>query len=314
MNDREVICMSDIISVRDLTKKYGELTAVDNISFSVREGDLFAFLGPNGAGKSTTINIICTLLAKNAGTVTVDDLAVGKQDDAIRRKIGILFQDNILDDLLSVKENLLSRGGLYGLTGKDLRDRMQKICGIMGIGDILNRRYGKLSGGQKRRVEIARALMSDPKILFLDEPTTGLDPQTRINVWETIRRLQTDLNMTVFLTTHYMEEAASADMVAIIDYGKIVAQGTPNELKALHSTDLLKIAPLDIPDISEKLTAMNRRYEQVADMLNIPVSDSLDAFALLKALDGEFSAFEVVRGNMDDVFINITGRRIREDS
>ena len=306
--------MSDIISVHDLTKKYGELTAVDNISFSVREGALFAFLGPNGAGKSTTINIICTLLAMNKGEVTVCGLKVGNQDSQIRRKIGILFQDNVLDELLTVKENLISRGGLYGLVGNDLRERLDKICGIMDIRDILDRRYGKLSGGQKRRVEIARALMSDPAVLFLDEPTTGLDPQTRVNVWQTIRKLQTDLNMTVFLTTHYMEEAASADMVAIIDYGKIVASGTPNELKALYSTDKLKIAPADIPKVSAKLDAMNHKYEQVTDMLDIPVKDSLDAFTLLKELDGEFTAFEVVRGNMDDVFINITGRRIREDS
>jgi multidrug/hemolysin transport system ATP-binding protein len=306
--------MSDIIAVTGLTKKYGELTAVDDISFKVHTGDLFAFLGPNGAGKSTTINVICTLLSKSAGEVTVDGLTVGKDDSDIRKKIGVLFQDNVLDELMTIRENLLSRGGLYGLKGKDLHERMIKIAGIMDISELLNRRYGKLSGGQKRRAEIARALMSDPKILFLDEPTTGLDPQTRINVWNTIRKLQSDYNMTVFLTTHYMEEAESADNVAIIDYGKIVAEGTPNELKDRYSTDLLKLSPTDITGLTGKLDAMGHAYKQVADMIHIPVDGSMDAFQLLKDFDGEFNAFEVVRGNMDDVFVNITGHRIREDA
>jgi len=306
--------MQEIISVRQLTKRYGDLTAVDKVSFSVHEGSLFAFLGPNGAGKSTTINVICTLLEKTEGEVIVDGLVIGRDDARIRKKIGVVFQDNVLDDLLTVRENLLSRGQLYGMSGQALQQRLARVAATMELGDQLNRRYGKLSGGQRRRTEIGRALMSDPKILFLDEPTTGLDPQTRIQVWKTINQLQKDLSMTVFLTTHYMEEAASADWVAIIDGGKIVAEGTPHELKQQHSSDLLRLTPRDRRQTEEWLQAASRPYERVADQLMIPVKDSLEAFSLLQRLDGTFAAFEVVNGNMDDVFINITGHKIREDN
>lgn len=305
--------MGEIISVRQLTKKYGTLTAVDQISFSVHEGSLFAFLGPNGAGKSTTINVICTLLNKTEGEVTVDDLKIGRDDPAIRKKIGVVFQDNVLDDLLTVKENLLSRGRLYGMTGHALKQRLEQVAEIMELGDLLNRRYGKLSGGQRRRTEIGRALMSDPKILFLDEPTTGLDPQTRITVWKTIRQLQKDFNMTVFLTTHYMEEAAAADWVAIIDGGKIVAEGTPGELKAKYSSDQLRLTPIDRPATETMLSNRKQNFERMADQLLIPVKDSLAALQLLKEIEGSFCDFEVLSGNMDDVFINITGHKIRED-
>lgn len=306
--------MQEIISVRQLTKRYGDLTAVDKVSFSVHEGSLFAFLGPNGAGKSTTINVICTLLSKTDGEVTVDGCTIGRDDAQIRKKIGVVFQDNVLDELLTVRENLLSRGQLYGMTGHALHARLKQVAEIMELGEQLNRRYGKLSGGQRRRAEIGRALMSDPRILFLDEPTTGLDPQTRITVWKTIRRLQIDMKMTVFLTTHYMEEAASADWVAIIDGGHIVAEGTPHELKEKHSTDQLRLTPLDHHQAEAWFKERARRYERVADQLLIPVHDSLEAFNLLKELDGTFSAFEMVNGNMDDVFINITGHKIREDN
>lgn len=306
--------MKNIIEVSKLTKKYGGLTAVDNISFTVNEGDLFAFLGPNGAGKSTTINVICTLLSKTDGTVTVDGFEIEKNDADIRRRIGIVFQDNVLDELLTVKENLISRGALYGLSSAELHKRLEEVAEIMDIKDILNRRYGKLSGGQKRRTEIARALMSAPKILFLDEPTTGLDPQTRINVWQTVKKLQKDLNMTVFLTTHYMEEAAGADMVAVIDGGKLAAQGTPNELKDKYSTDRLLIAPIDMDKTIAYFTDKKLHFEQIADMLYISVKDSIEALAVLQEIEGSYTAFEVVRGNMDDVFINITGHKIREDN
>jgi len=306
--------MREIIAVRNLTKRYGELTAVDQVSFSVHEGNLFAFLGPNGAGKSTTINVICTLLNKTDGEVIVDGCAVGRDDAQIRQKIGVVFQDNVLDELLTVKENLLSRGQLYGLGGQALHRRLTEVAALMELEDQLNRRYGKLSGGQRRRAEIGRALMSDPRILFLDEPTTGLDPQTRITVWRKIRQMQKDLKMTVFLTTHYMEEAAGADWVAIIDGGHIVAEGTPHELKEKHSTDQLRLTPVDRTRSEAWLQDRGLRYERMADQLLVPVRDSLEGYALLKSLEGQFSAFEMVSGNMDDVFINITGHRIREDN
>jgi multidrug/hemolysin transport system ATP-binding protein len=306
--------MQEIISVRKLTKRYGELTAVDQVSFSVHEGSLFAFLGPNGAGKTTTINVICTLMGKTDGEVIVDGCAVGKDDSQIRKKIGVVFQDNVLDDLLTVKENLMSRGSLYHADRQTLVRRLEQVASIMDISDLLNRRYGKLSGGQRRRCEIGRALMSDPKILFLDEPTTGLDPQTRISVWKTIRQLQRDLKMTVFLTTHYMEEAAGADWVAIIDGGKIVAEGTPHDLKEQYSTDQLRLTPNGLGQTESWLKERGLLCEKVADQLIVPVRSSLEALGILQELAGTFSAFEVVSGNMDDVFINITGHKIREDN
>jgi multidrug/hemolysin transport system ATP-binding protein len=305
--------MQGIISVRQLTKSYGNLTAVDNVSFEVHEGSLFAFLGPNGAGKTTTIHVICTLLGKTGGEVVVDGCVIGRDDALIRQKIGVVFQDNVLDDLLTVKENLITRGQLYGMGRADLHRRLSQVTAILDLGELLGRRYGKLSGGQRRRCEIGRALMSDPKILFLDEPTTGLDPQTRLAVWKTIRQLQKDFNMTVFLTTHYMEEAAGADWVAIIDGGHIVAEGTPHDLKARYSNDLLRLKPTDRVQAETWLSQHGQPYERVADLLLVRVKDSLEAFRLLQELAGAYLGFEVVNGNMDDVFINITGHKIRED-
>lgn len=304
--------MSEIIVVKDLVKKYGDITAVNGISFEVQEGSLFAFLGPNGAGKSTTINIISTLLSKNAGAVRVAGFQLGKQDKQIRETICSVFQENVLDDMLSVQENLLLRAGMYGKSKQQAADRLVVVAELMGIRDILKRRFGKLSGGQKRRVEIARALMSDPKILILDEPTTGLDPQTRISVWETIQKLQRELKLTVFLTTHYMEEAANADMVAIIDYGKIVAYDTPKNLKAKYSSDTLKLVPKDMDSTIETLTQMGLKPVKNGDMLQISTKNSLAAYELLKQIEGKFLAFEVQTSSMDAMFINITGHAIRD--
>ncbi len=306
--------MGNIIEVSHLVRRFGTLTAVDDISFNVREGDLFAFLGPNGAGKSTTINILCTLLQKSEGDVLVDGAQVGREDARVRGSIGVVFQDNVLDERLTVKENLLTRGSLYGLSGAALRGRFDEVADTLELGDTKNRKFGKLSGGQKRRAEIARALMGEPKLLFLDEPTTGLDPQTRQMVRQTLRRLRERHNMTLFLTTHYMEEAAEADDVAIIDHGCIVARGTPNELKEKHSSDVLRLAPRDMESVMGELSQMGREFRRLADVLAIQVKDSLEGYELLRRFEGRFSAFELVRGNMDDVFVNITGRRIREEN
>lgn len=307
--------MKEIIRVSQLTKRYNSLTAVDAVDFSVHEGSLFAFLGPNGAGKTTTIHILCTLLEKTAGEVTVAGYRVGQDDEAIRKTIGVVFQDNVLDDLLTVRENLLSRGGLYGLPGSRLHDRLTEVADILGVGDLLGRRYGKLSGGQRRRVEIGRALMGDPRILFLDEPTTGLDPQTRISVWQTIRRLQSAYGMTVFLTTHYMEEAENADWVTVIDAGRIAAEGPPHQLKEKYSTDMLRLVPVagSRPALEVRLEQEGFSCGTVADRLHIPIRNSLEGYRLLRDLEGMYSAFEVVNGSMDDVFVNITGHTIRED-
>ena len=245
--------MSPIITVKGLRKKYGAIEAVKGIDFLVKKGELFAFLGPNGAGKTTTIDIICTLLQADSGSVTVADYVLGRQDNKIRSSIGVVFQDSILDKLLTVKENLYIRGSFYGMNAGELASSVRMAAKAAGTESFINRPYGKLSGGQRRRADIARALVHTPKILFLDEPTTGLDPQTRKSVWETIRNLQAESGMTVFLTTHYMEEAANADYVAIIDNGLISAKGTPAELRKKYTTDILRLFPKDTAKLSQLL-------------------------------------------------------------
>ncbi|HQN63251.1 MAG TPA: ATP-binding cassette domain-containing protein, partial [Flexilinea sp.] len=234
--------MTKIIEVDKLSKSYGPVKAVQDISFYVEKGDLFAFLGPNGAGKSTTIDIITTVLMPDKGTVIVDGLVLGKEDDKIRSSIGVVYQDNLLDRLLTVEENLFFRAGFYGFNKDRIRESVKNAILTTGIQDYAKQRYGKISGGQRRRADITRALINTPQILFLDEPTTGLDPQTRKNLWEVIRKLQRDREMTIFLTTHYMEEAAEADYVVVIDEGKIAARGTPFELKEKYTSDLLKLS------------------------------------------------------------------------
>lgn len=302
--------MSLAISVQGLRKNYGNFTAVDGIDFVVEQGHLFAFLGPNGAGKSTTINILSTLLTKDAGQVIVNNFEVGKQDNEVRRSIGLVFQDNMLDALLTVKENLMVRGGLYGDSAAVLHAQLKKVCEVMDIGELLNRPYGKLSGGQRRRAEIARALMNHPEILIMDEPTTGLDPQTRLKVWENITLLQKELNMTVFLTTHYMEEAVGADQVAVIDHGKIIATGTPAELRSKYTQDVLRMVG-DAAPLTERLAQKGYNPVSEGGVIEVKVHDSMEALRLLNELEGSYTGFEVVRGRMDDMFINLTGRAIR---
>jgi multidrug/hemolysin transport system ATP-binding protein len=304
--------LSKAIEVSGLVKNYGKLTAVDGISFDVEEGKLFAFLGPNGAGKSTTINIICTILSMTAGSVKVFGHAIGSQDEAIRRDIGVVFQDSVLDKLLTVKENLLIRASFYGKGAGNIEARLEQVAQTTGIKDYLNRPYGQLSGGQRRRADIARALMNTPKMLFLDEPTTGLDPQTRARIWETINGLKQKEGVTVFLTTHYMEEAAVADDVAIIDHGKIVARGTPDDLRLRFSSDKLRLIPKDMTTTMLYLDGLGRTYETKTGVIELKLKDSLEALSLLNQLEGSIRGFEVLRGDMDDVFISITGRKIRE--
>jgi multidrug/hemolysin transport system ATP-binding protein len=300
--------MEYIIRVKDLVKKYGDNVAVDQVSFNVKRGHLFAFLGPNGAGKSTTINAICTTLRESSGQILVNGYEIGKNDEQIRNSIGVVFQESLLDSLLTVRENIRVRASFYKLTKEEFEAKLNEIKKEVGIEDFLDQRYGTLSGGQKRRADIARSLINEPKILFLDEPTTGLDPQTRLKVWEIIKKLQQEKHMTVFLTTHYMEEANEADDVVIIDHGKIVAQGTPNELRLNYSSDVLKVKVKDNNDFIKKL---KRDFFEIGDIIKIPVSNSLEALKILKEFETEITSFEVIRGNMDDVFVNITGRDIR---
>ncbi|MFA5014913.1 MAG: ATP-binding cassette domain-containing protein [Actinomycetota bacterium] len=305
---------SQIIKVSSLTKYYGKVKAVRGIDFHVNEGELFAFLGPNGAGKTTTIDIICTLLKPDSGTVTVSGYTLGKEDDKIRKNIGIVFQDNILDNLLTVRENLYTRGSFYGLSHKELKAAVQSAMKSADVESFCKRPYGKLSGGQRRRADIARSLVNKPKILFLDEPTTGLDPQTRKSVWDTIRNLQKRTGMTVFLTTHYMEEAAKADYVAIIDNGLISAKGTPSDLRARYSTDTLRLIPKDSDRLSLFLNNQKIEFVISGGAFVVFISNTLDALPLVNKVENLISGFEVISGSMDDAFVKITGFAIREDA
>lgn len=304
--------MNKLIEVKDLKKSYGEVKAVKGIDFYVETGSLFAFLGPNGAGKSTTIEMMCTLLQPDSGEIKIAGYKIGEEDDKIRDIIGIVFQDGVLDQALTVRENLLIRGEFYHMKRRQLKEAVENAARTVEISELLDRPYGKLSGGQRRRADIARALIHTPKVLFLDEPTTGLDPQTRQQVWQTVKVLQEKTGMTVFLTTHYMEEAAVADYITIMKEGNIVAKGTPVELKQEYASDLLKIKPQQRKELEEKLQQMKRSYEKKGEVFAIRVKDTLEALALATELKELIANIEIVNGTMDEVFIRIIGKE-KED-
>ncbi|HHW89850.1 MAG TPA: ABC transporter ATP-binding protein [Clostridiales bacterium] len=301
-----------IIKVKNLVKRYNNsVSAVNDISFEVEQGQLFAFLGRNGAGKSTTINIICTTLSKTSGEVLVNGLRLGKDDEKIRHNIGVVFQNGVLDKLLTVKENIITRASFYNLSKDVILERLDAVVELLDMKDFVNRRYGKLSGGQKRKADIARAIINRPKILFLDEPTTGLDPATRIKVWEIIDFLRKNENMTIFLTTHYMEEADKADNIAIIEQGKIIIQGTPNQLKEKYSSNILKVMPKNgKEELKEKLSDLDLQFEFKVDQFIIKIQDSMDALRILQNIQDYIKNFEVLKGNMDNVFLNVTGQSL----
>ncbi|MFA7075356.1 MAG: ABC transporter ATP-binding protein [Candidatus Izemoplasmatales bacterium] len=304
--------MEKIINVTNLQKSYGNVKAVNGIDFYVEKGSLFAFLGPNGAGKTTTINILSTLLSKDVGDVNIDGINLGESEDAIRNLIGIVFQEGVLDPLLSIKENLETRGSFYKMSKEVLKERIKLALEVTGIANISSRKYGTLSGGQKRRADIARALLHSPKILFLDEPTTGLDPQTRKNVWNTIIHLQKEENMTIFLTTHYMEEADKADYVVVIDNGEIAAKGTPSYLKDNYSNDLLEIKPINEEKLINYLTLNNLDYRKQSDVYSIKLNNTIESINIINNNKDNIASFQVLNGTLDDAFINITGKEIRE--
>ncbi|GKX67166.1 ABC transporter ATP-binding protein [Inconstantimicrobium mannanitabidum] len=304
--------METIIKVKNLSKSFGNVKAVNDISFEVQKGELFGFLGVNGAGKSTTINMICTLAQKTSGNVQVCGMELGKKDKEIRNKIGVVFQENSLDGLLTVKQNLISRAYLYESNTKKIKKNLDNVCEILKIGDLLNRPFKELSGGQKRSCDIARALMNTPEILFLDEPTTGLDPKTRQNLWNSIEYLRKEMKMTVFLTTHYMEEAAKAQHISVMDAGRIVASGTPFKLKEEYSMDKLKVEPANKETVKSILKSNSIKYKEDTNRLNIEIPNSLFAISLLEKLQQHINSFEVVQGTMEDAFLNITGKSLRE--
>ena len=298
--------MGNAIEVKNLTKRYGEFIAVNDVSFSVKEGSLFAFLGPNGAGKSTTINCLTTFLTADGGEIKVLGHDYVSERDAIRHSIGAVFQESVLDAFLSVKENICARAALYGIGKEEFAERYGKLRERFSLAEIENKRFGKLSGGQKRRADIARALINSPKILFLDEPTTGLDPQTRLTVWDNVKKLGDEEGVTVFLTTHYMEEAEKADYVVMIDGGRIIAEDTPENLINRYSCSKLRLKPKNA-DVFADL-----KCEKKNGLLTINVKDCFAALSLAEKYRDEIEFFEIVHGNMDDVFIELTGNKLRE--
>lgn len=299
--------MSDILTVKNLKKYYGEIEAVKGIDFCVQGGKLFAFLGPNGAGKSTTIDMLCTLLEPSSGQVTIDGHVLGKEDDAIRNKIGVVFQDSLLDPLLTVRENLTTRARFYGMSKEKIKEVVRAAAFQADVMEFFDRPYGKLSGGQRRRADIARALVNTPKILFLDEPTTGLDPKTKEGVWQTIFELQRKTGMTVFLTTHYMEEAARADYIVIIDHGEIAAEGTPYDLQEQYSSDRIHIKDKDRDAVIKMLDSEQMPYIIKNGLITADISDTVAVIPLLEKVRPYIDSFEVIHGSMEDVFLNITG-------
>ena len=298
--------MKNIIEIKNLCRQFDQFVAVDHISFTVKQGELFAFLGTNGAGKSTTISMICTLLPKTSGSIIVDGFDTDKEAAKARSRLGVVFQTNVLDDLLTVGENLNIRARFQGLSGEELHHRINELRDVFGLSDIWKRPFGRLSGGQKRKCEIARAILNKPEILILDEPTTGLDPQTRTAIWKLIRDMQTQQGMTVFLTTHYMEEAAAADNVLILEKGRICAEGTPDTLKSKYGKDTLKLRFPNSEEGMKQLRAMGYTAKQKADYVSLSIEDSHEALKIVNSLD-DFLDFELIKGNMDDVFLNVTG-------
>lgn len=301
--------MDNIIEIIDLHKSYGNVKAVDGISFNVKRGSLFAFLGLNGAGKSTTINIICSIIKKDSGMVKVDGLDIDSHVEDIKKITGIVFQQSVLDERLSVKDNLKCRAALYGITGEKFRSTFDFVTNVLSLEDIISRPYGKLSGGQKRRVDIARGLLNEPKLLILDEPTTGLDPQTRKSVWSVIDKLRSERDMTVFLTTHYMEEAGGADDVIILDSGLVAASGTPVELKNRYSGTYIKIYSED-EGIESKVRALFPQAEYVNNCYRVKISSAEDIKKWVNSCPKDMEDYEIIKGDMDDVFLNVTGKTL----
>ncbi len=301
--------MENVIEIQHLIKDFKDVRAVNDLSFKVKKGEFFAFLGVNGAGKSTTISIMCGKLSRNSGSVLINGLDIDKDMDQIRKVLGVVYQNNVLDKVLTVYDNLKFRAGLYNITGEEFKKRYEYFADILDFKDLKDRVYGKLSGGQKRRVDIARALLHNPEILILDEPTTGLDPQTRKLVWEVIDKIRKERQMTVFLTTHYMEEVSDANYVVILNKGEIVAAGTPLELKNKYTGDFISIYSIKKEDIDK----LGLKYKIIPNGYRIEVKDTEEATKLITTYPNLFKDYEVIKGKMDDVFLNATGIKLGGD-
>jgi len=304
--------MPNIIEVKNFIKRYGKFNAVNDISFEVAEGTIFAFLGPNGAGKSTTINTLCTILNKTQGILKINGNDVSEHQDRVRKDIGIVFQESTLDVKLTVTENLKLHCDFYNVPKSEVNERINFVLDLVDLSDWRKAIVNTLSGGMKRRVEIARGLVHYPKVLFLDEPTTGLDPQTRANIWNYIHKLQKQKNITIFLTTHYMDEAEIADKVAIMDHGEIVAYDTPDNLKKKYTSALMKIIVLDSKPVIQYLKDKGIKYKIVDELISIYIPELKEIFQITSTFKEYITEFEVTKGTLNDVFLAITGKEIRE--
>lgn len=302
--------MKKVIEINNLNKSFGELKAVQNLTLSVREGELFAFLGINGAGKSTTINIMCGQLSKDSGDIVIDGYDLDNNMDMVKKEIGIVFQSSVLDRELSVYDNLKSRAALYEIFGTKFSTRLAELADVLDFKDLLKRTVRTLSGGQRRRIDIARALLHKPKILILDEPTTGLDPKTRKLLWNVISDFRRNENMTVFLTTHYMEEAAESDYIVIIDTGKIIAEGTPLDLKNKYTGDYISIYGVDESDVRK--LALN--YKSIKNGFKVYIDNTKEATDMILSNPELFVDYEITKGRMDDVFLSATGKKLEGGS
>lgn len=297
--------MEEIICVKDLKKTYNGKNVVDGISFSVKKGEFFTLLGVNGAGKTTTMNMICTSILPDGGTIWVDGRKVGKKDGEIKKRIGVVFQNGVLDDLLTVEENLYTRGRLYGLKGVLLQKRIGEVAEQTGIEGFLQKPYGLLSGGQKRRCDIARALLHQPQILFLDEPGAGLDLKMRRTLWEVIHSIRRSRKMTVFLTTHDMEEAETADHMVVLKNGRIYMEGTPEQFTQRFAKDHLRILTEKTEPLKRIFIQRKIPFSEQDNALQIPLKNTLDALRILELCKGGFSGFEVTKGSMEEAYLGL---------
>jgi len=305
----------ELINVQNLTKRFDELTAVDNINFSINEGEIFGFLGPNGAGKTTTLSILSTLLSQSSGEAYVNGYNVKKEQNKVRRSIGVVFQDPTLDEELTARENMFIHGKLYGM--KSPGEKTDQLFALVELEDWKNKLVKTFSGGMKRRLEIARGLLHEPKILFLDEPTLGLDPQTRNHLWDYIKKLNKEKNVTIILTTHYMDEADKlSDRVAIIDQGKIVAMDTPANLKEDIGGSVIRIESSKGEEVKHLLNKLEwiedlRIHDGFVDV-SLQNAEKHIAEVIKQLKNTPIDSVSLQIPSLEEVFLNYTGRTIRE--
>lgn len=298
--------MEEVLNITNVSKSFGKVKAVNNISFKVKKGEMFAYLGVNGAGKSTTISMICGTLKMDSGSILVCGEDINKNSNYIKNKIGVVFQNSVLDQTLSVYDNLKYRASLYDITGNDFEKRFKELEKMFELNEIKKQKVKTLSGGQRRRVDIARAIIHNPDFLILDEPTTGLDPNTRKKLWNIIRNLREKNEMTVFLTTHYMEEASDADFIIIIEKGKIITEGTPLDLKNKYAKDIISIYHVEEKDVKR----LKLPYTKIRDGFKIEIENTTLATDLIIKNKEIFKDYEIIKGKMDDVFLNATGNEL----